>query len=270
MKTNGRLIKKQKPALYIRIFILIEIILFLLFMSLYMISAFSNPLQNSYYMTITGTGILTPSYLKYYSIILCLGISILKCYKGGNRAVYILAAAMFFTAVSDYFLLLHPGNIIPGLISFCLVHTIYLYVIANGNLKLTFITASLRILAAVTIGLILKFTGILKFGNDQNMTPLVILVILYGISFVSNIFKLAITVLDKTKKDKECLFPNPYMFLMGLALFILCDFNVLIYNLDSFFNIGSSLFETIKNFSSVLMWGFYLPSQVIIVLSVVA
>ena len=264
--TTMRNKNKKMPADLI-VFIILEAILYLLFMTMDAISSFGDPLQSSLYTGLVKTGVITPSLLKYYAIIICLGISVLRYFKKNRKETTILTAAMFFTAVSDYFLLLNPGNILPGLVSFFIVHSIYLYVINNGELKKTVITVLIRIGVSVAVALALILTGILKFKNDQNMTALAILIILYGLSFVSNFFKISLKFFDKTKKDKECLFPNFRFLLLGLTLFILCDINVLIYNLDSFFSISSGFYSTLKAAASILMWGFYLPSQVLIVLS---
>lgn len=59
--------------------------------------------------------------------------------------------------------------------------------------------------------------------------------------------------------------PKKIMFCVGLWLFVLCDVCVGLYNLPDLFEI--SLSPKFYYAVSVLMWGFYLPSQVLIVLS---
>lgn len=264
MKASNKTPKLPVPVI---IFIATEAVLYILFMILDGIDTFTDPRQSSFYMAFAKTGIFSADFLKYYSVILCLAVSIIYYYKTKTKESAVLTAAMFFTAFSDYFLLLDNNNLVPGLLSFCAVHTIYLYVITNGNLKQTLKYLLIRIAAAAVLSLGLRLGGVISFDKDINLMPLVFLVILYGFSFISNIFTLMTLVMDKTIKDKKCLFDRPVLFLIGLALFILCDLNVLIYNLGDFISVSSSFYPALRDASYILMWGFYLPSQVIIVLS---
>lgn len=264
MKTPNKTPKLPVPVI---IFIAAEAVLYILFMILDGIDTFTDPRQSSFYMAFAKNGIFSADFLKYYSVILCLAVSIIYYYKTKTKESAVLTAAMFFTAFSDYFLLLDNNNLIPGMLSFCVVHTIYLFVITNGNLKQTLKYFLIRIAAAAVLSLALRLSGMITFDKDINLMPLIFLVILYGFSFISNIFTLLASVMDKTKKDKNCLFDRPALFLIGLTLFILCDLNVLIYNLGDFINISSSFYPALRDASYILMWGFYLPSQVVIVLS---
>ena len=264
MKASNKTLKLPVPVI---IFIAVEAVLYILFMILDGIDTFTDPLQSSFYMSFAKTGVFSADFLKYYSVIICLIVSIVYYYKTKTKESAALAAAMFFTAFADYFLLLDNKNMTPGLLSFCIVHTVYLYVITNGNLKQTLKYLLIRIAVAFSVSLCLRLTGVVSFDNDINMMPLVFLVIFYGFSFISNLFTLFASVMDKTIKDKKCLFDRPVLFLIGLTLFILCDLNVLIYNLGDFIEINSSFYPALREATYILMWGFYLPSQVIIVLS---
>jgi len=56
------------------------------------------------------------------------------------------------------------------------------------------------------------------------------------------------------------------LFAWGMVLFLLCDINVGIFNLSGFINVGP-VYEVLYGISSISMWLFYAPSQVLIVLS---
>jgi len=101
------------------------------------------------------------------------------------------------------------------------------------------------------------------------MLSTVILILFYTISFLSNYLKFALKTFGKKEKDKKCLFPKTKLFFAGLTLFILCDLNVLIFNLYMFININSAFYNNLNSLASIMIWGFYLPSQVIIVLSAI-
>ena len=281
--------KKQKNALPIFIFIAIEILLYLVYMYMDIMIASGDINASSALAAVIGSGVLSPTYIKYYSIILCLLISVIYYYKNKSddsiNAYTLLAAAMFFTAISDYFLLLKNDVIVPGLISFCIVHAIYLFVITCKDIKMTGLYTGIRILAAIIIAVILKSTGIIRYSNDSSLNSVLFLVLLYSISFIWNVGLLFLKLINNrellksgsaqnkanNQKDIEakiCTFPHPRMFLIGLILFLLCDINVLLFNLSAYIIVSSEMYAVLQIASTVLMWAFYLPSQVLIVLSV--
>ena len=280
--------KKPKNALPIFIFIAVEILLYFVYMYMDIMLASGNVSTDSSLAAIMSTSILSPTYIKYYSIILCLLISVIYYYKNKSQdtinAYTLLAAAMFFTAISDYFLLLKNSNLVPGLASFCIVHAIYLYVITCKDIRITGSYTCIRIIAAIIITVIIKYTGIIKASNDSSLNSVLFLVLLYGISFVWNVGLLILKLVNNREllksagksgkndtndiESKICTFPHPVMFLIGLVLFLLCDINVLLFNLSAYINVSSEMYAILQIASTVLMWAFYLPSQVLIVLSV--
>lgn len=269
--------KRQKGAFLIFIFIAVEILLYITYMYMDIMIASNKISADSALAAIMSTGILSPIYIKYYSIILCLIISVIYYYKKRSKdsinEYSLLVGAIFFTAISDYFLLIKNDYLVPGLISFCIVHGIYLFVITCKDIKTTAIYTGARMGIALVITIILKTTGIIRYSNDSAMNAVLFLAILYGISFVWNLLLLAVKIInhntDRSKEnEKVCEFPHPVMFLIGLLLFLICDINVLIFNLGSYISINSEMFAILQNASTILMWTFYLPSQVLIVLSV--
>lgn len=269
--------KRQKGAFLIFIFIAVEILLYLTYMYMDIMIASNKIAADSTLAALMRTGVFSPIYIKYYSIILCLIISVIYYYKkrskDGINEYSLLVGAIFFTAVSDYFLLIKNDYLVPGLISFCIVHGIYLFVINCKDIKNTAIYTAARIGAALVITIILNAAGVIRYSNDSAMNAVLFLAILYGISFVWNILLLAVKIInhntDRTQENtKVCEFPHPVMFLIGLLLFLICDINVLIFNLGSYISINSETFVILQNASTILMWTFYLPSQVLIVLSV--
>ena len=253
-----------------KVFIITESVLFCLFIYMDLVTSIKGKEGTPFVNFLNGTGFLTSIYLKYYSIILCLIYSLYSLFRFRDKCRLVLSIAYVFTVISDYFLLLEKGKPMPGLISFVLVHCVYLYVICGGVLKKTGIIIIVRAAISFCLMLAVKISGLIHFDNDSNMNGLIFLVFLYGISFVSNIVRLFLLHIKNSAEQKNltpCLFKNTKLFFIGLILFLLCDLNVLIYNLGDFLNIGSGFYRTLQNISEVLMWAFYLPSQVLIVLS---
>jgi hypothetical protein len=57
------------------------------------------------------------------------------------------------------------------------------------------------------------------------------------------------------------------IFAAGLVLFLLCDINVGLFNLSGFVSVTGRVVEILYSLSSILMWTFYAPSQVLIAIS---
>jgi hypothetical protein len=58
------------------------------------------------------------------------------------------------------------------------------------------------------------------------------------------------------------------LFAVGMTLFLLCDINVGLFNLSGFLSTPNEVSSVIYSFSSILMWTFYAPAQVLIALSI--
>lgn len=68
-------------------------------------------------------------------------------------------------------------------------------------------------------------------------------------------------------KNKLYSSPNRNMIAIGMVLFLFCDINVLLYNLMGMISSSSEFIKQLYNISSVSMWLFYLPSQILLSLS---
>ncbi|MBP5330637.1 MAG: hypothetical protein J6Y89_02150 [Lachnospiraceae bacterium] len=247
-------------------FIIVEAALFIIFVIL--------DFSDGYGMTV--------AILKYLSIILCMGMvlanavgtvrsahtpNIERTYYGAGVentasntlfAAVLAAAAMCFTAVSDWFLLF-VDDIRPGVISFCVVQTIYLAVIMGGCTRKTAVVLAVRgILTAAC------FCALTDMFPKEKL--LLAVVLFYAISFFGNILHLAVDTVRR-KEQNPCLFRRRGLFLAGMILFMLCDLNVLLFSLGDYVIIDSAVFIALAAAAPYLIWIFYLPSQVMIVLS---
>ena len=258
-----------------KIFLAIELVLYLLFMGIDIVSCYPGISQDNIFYRLSEIPFFASSHLKYYGIMLCFIFSIFLFITKREKSKALLSAAMFFTLVSDFFLLLHPDIMIPGLITFIVAQSIYLYVITGGDMRKLAYSVAIRIGIAFLAAFILEHTGLIYPGYSRKDQIILFLGLLYAISFFGNVIRHACNIFSHKKAAKtgdvqnkpKCLFKYPVLFMIGLMLFVLCDINVLIFNLYRFMDISSSWYSTLYLISSVLMWAFYLPSQVLIVLS---
>lgn len=143
---------------------------------------------------------------------------------------------LFLTVVSDLFLLFTSYNSL-GVAVFSFAHIFYLkenHKFIPNNLKKK--EREFFLFSAVIFGIIFL------------ISPLAVVYLFYAFCFFFNLLS-AFYAYKKAPSKKQTLF------LIGLFLFILCDINVVFYNL------------TDNTLSFYLMWIFYAPSQTLIALS---
>ena len=173
--------------------------------------------------------------VKYGGVLLCLLFALACALRGGDRLVL---PALALTAGADWFLLVRGDHYPVGVALFLCVQSVYYL-----RLRLSGTPAAwpLRAGLALAAGLALYALRL--------ASPLNLLAGLYFSQLLSN------TVLAWTKKG--C---RRRIFAAGLTLFVGCDLCVGLFNVLS---AGHPLYSAV----SVGMWLFYLPSQVLIVLS---
>lgn len=185
--------------------------------------------------------------IKYAGILLCLAMAAAQTAFAGHDGL-LIAAALLFTAVSDIFILVLNDYYEIGLCTFIAVQTAYyarIY-LTNGKNPLPSLAVRAGLAAAVMVAL----------AATASLEPLTALVAVYFTGLLVNAVESAFLI----KLSKRYI-----LFALGLLLFIGCDICVGIYNFGPV--LGISLPPALLNFAAVAMWGFYLPSQVLIVLS---
>ena len=196
------------------------------------------------YFDFNDINIEISNWLKYVGIIICFLASLIPIFsKNSAKTQYFIPFSLFFTLVSDYFLLINTDKnlYIFGVVIFIIVQLSYfIYIeILKKNKTSFLISLIFRIILSSILIIVLS---IIRFD---------LLSIVSACYFVELLMNF-ITSLSLIKINKYFL-----IFSIGLLLFIGCDISVGLTNLD--------LFEGhIKNLVSNLMWIFYLPSQVLI------
>ncbi len=184
------------------------------------------------WLDISGAG--GSRWIKYASIVLCLGFSAFLSARGGERLV---TAAMGFTLAADTFLLLLDTAYAMGVALFCAVQALYFVHIyrLNGHR------------AALPVRLALFLAAVAALWMPDMLSPLNLLAALYFTAFVCN--------------AAQSLSIKNTLFSVGLILFLCCDICVGVHNVPELFPAG------LRSFADIGMWLFYLPAQVLITLS---
>lgn len=179
--------------------------------------------------------------LKYAALLLCLLFSLQNITAKDGQLVVV---CLLLTAAADWFLLVINRYYMVGLVCFCAIQ--FLYALRIRRLHSRIHSCVPRLLLSGGALLVLFFTGFL--------TPLLFLVCLYFPQLVCN-------------AAESCTLPSSpqnALFTAGLFLFLACDISVGIYNSPDYLTFASS---GVVRAAQIAMWGFYLPSQVLIVLS---
>ena len=196
------------------------------------------------YFDFNDINIEISNWLKYVGIIICFLTSLIPIFsKNAAKTQYFIPFSLFFTLVSDYFLLINTDKnlYIFGVVIFIIVQLSYFIYIETLKKNKTSFLISL-IFRIILSSILIIVLSIIRFD---------LLSIVSACYFVELLMNF-ITSLSLIKINKFFL-----IFSIGLLLFIGCDISVGLTNLD--------LFEGhIKNLVSNLMWIFYLPSQVLI------
>ena len=196
------------------------------------------------YFDFNDINIEISNWLKYVGIIICFLASLIPIFsKNSAKTQYFIPFSLFFTLVSDYFLLINTDKnlYIFGVVIFIIVQLSYFIYIETLKKNKTSFLISL-IFRIILSSILIIVLSIIRFD---------LLSIVSACYFVELLMNF-ITSLSLIKINKYFL-----IFSIGLLLFIGCDISVGLTNLD--------LFEGhIKNLVSNLMWIFYLPSQVLI------
>lgn len=231
-------------------------------------------------LDITGGRALYSNILKFTVIIICFCYAFFS--KSNNKSIsYSLKTAMFFTLISDLFILI-LDYYIYGVLTFIIVQLLYNYrischnskyevqqqkesaAIGNNKAKEMFVNRTwfifisrmiIQLLIASCICLILYLSGV-------ELELLLVASLIYFTGLIINTIRAVIAV---SRGEKE---PGMRLFAAGLLLFVMCDINVGLFNLTRFISIPEETYLLIYNISSVLMWVFYAPSQALIALSV--
>ena len=227
---NNHYINKNKTAdIYITaVFILAEAILYMIF------------------MWIDWTSEIDTTYYKFISICLCLSFAIYSAFSLQAEGIFTLIA-LAFTVASDLFMLVLDKHYTLAVCLFIPVQLLYWLRIRISTKKPCYMS------------IIARFCMILAI--------LIALYAMDGLELLTAMTAIYFSML-LCNAIESCFYAkslDKLLFCIGLWLFVLCDVCVGLFNIGDVLGVSLSpeFFYTV----SVLMWGFYLPSQVLIVTS---
>ncbi len=175
-------------------------------------------------------------FLKYGGVLLCVLFALLCAVRGFEARIPV---ALLFTAAADFFLLVLDRYYLAGILLFLVVQSLYLLFLRRKTGKI-WLPFRLACIAAVTLAVCLT-----DLRSALNLLAGIYFTLLVGNMIVSWVYG------DKV----------PRLFAAGLTLFICCDLCVG----------GHALYWMIPDglyaFTRIGMWMFYLPSQVLLALS---
>ncbi|NLP16523.1 MAG: hypothetical protein GX379_05770 [Clostridiales bacterium] len=209
-------------------------------------------------LDLLGERITMSNSIKFAVVVLCFMYIAIRGYNKRSREFIYLFSAMLFTLISDIFILL-SDYYLYGVITFIIAQQLYgarITELFNPISKLK--DVCLRLLYQIALGILLCM--LLNFLN-VNTDALLTVSVFYFISICTNVVRsIKLSLHYSNKRGIRC-------FAVGFLLFLLCDINVGLFNLSGFLSVGP-VYDIIYGISSILMWTFYAPSQVLIALSV--
>lgn len=220
---------KTKKLILILLFVVVELFLYL------QILFFHSAQQNI---------------ICYTSIALCFGFSLILFQK--KIDVVLVELGLLFTLIADTFLvLLNSMYLEIAMVSFVIVQLIYFVrIILTSPKKLNIFNVILRLFLFMSLLIVALLT------STNNVSFLIIISLFYFANLFCNVIFSFFTK------------PKNLIFAFGLMLFMFCDFFVGLPFVVQFFNLSASSFlYQLNNIHFNLIWAFYLPSQVLIVLS---
>jgi hypothetical protein len=191
--------------------------------------------------------------LKFSSITVCLIFVFITYRRNSEKNTLFMLVILCFTVFADIFLLFTRRFEI-GILSFIVVQLLYSFKIkkiCKDGCKKYMIEVLVVAITWNVIILVLKSKGVL--------TPTIVIASSYFIIFTTNLIKCWILVIKDKKRDIY-----EISFALGLLLFYLCDINVGLNNLNGMGIQMPKLMEVLARNAGILIWFFYLPSQVVL------
>lgn len=203
--------------------------------------------------------------LKMVVVCLCfIYVLLLSSWQKDNR---FLKLGFLFTVISDGILLfLSEMWFIYGVSSFLIVQEIYgcrLYTM--GTKHRTRMVKREKLKAWILRNLVILSSSVVVtyvlFIYRIPLNALIYVATFYGMALLLNVVYSFILILIGYKDRMN------YLFAIGLLLFLLCDINVALHTVSSSITLWEPIQVYAKEYSNILIWVFYAPSQGLIALS---
>lgn len=185
---------------------------------------------------------MTNDFIKFTSIIICLGIAVTSCHVLDKKDHALLSAAMTATAAADFFLVITHDYAV-GVAFFCIVQVFY-NIRYGGMARLKLLPLTL-IIPAVFLAVASSL--------------LVTIAMMYA-----QLFLLSYIAMLQALRKKAFPAPNNILIFIGMTAFVLCDICVAIWNLGQWGIITNTY---VTNLAHSAIWLFYTPAQICLAIS---
>ncbi len=193
--------------------------------------------------------------IKYICTILCFIISLMIGEDSFNkRDLFLLQGGLFFTVIADLCLLI-LNYFTLGVGSFCIVQILYSIRYELTKAKFTILSF---VMVSCTITILYRIINFWVVKLDI----LLVVAFFYLLCLITSIARAI-----KVYKNNLYPSPNQYMIVLAMLLFLLGDINVGLYNITRLIDLSGELSTLLHRTSGLLIWIFYLPSQVLLSLS---
>ncbi|MBE0451588.1 MAG: hypothetical protein IBX70_12190 [Clostridia bacterium] len=185
--------------------------------------------------------------IKLFSVFVCFMYLLLTFNRKSSGFDHLLMIGVIAVTFLADAILLFTDLLSVGVVVFILVQILYAYRITLfGQFR-----SHYRICIGATMTIVLS--SLLIWDG----TVIIMAVLLYGVLFLMNLWNL---IIFQTKEWRSLM-----LFKIGFVFFLICDINVLLFNILPNYGISNLFYE----FTRVSMWFFYLPAQVLLSLSAV-
>ena len=204
------------------------------------------------YMDIFNIQIFIPTdIIKFISIILTFIISLLlEEYAINTKGIFLLQLGLFLTIFADLFLLVLNRKYILGIALFCIIQILYSIRYDSHRTKVTI------------INFIIIFSILIIIYITMEVDFIFVISIYYIICLLTSTIRGIRVCTDKLYPS-----PNRQMIALGMIFFLFCDINVGFFNIIGYMEPAGKYINLLHNISSISIWLFYLPSQVLLCIS---
>lgn len=198
---------------------------------------------------------ISSNVIKFLTIVLCLIISIISSpLDNQSKDVFLLQLGLVFTVLADYTFLIHNDDYSFAIGLFAIVQIIYSLRYREGN-------EISRVIKFIVLYIVIAMAYKILKENLLEIDFLIAIAIFYGVCLISSL-KDALLLYKKDVKDYRS-----KIILFAMILFLLCDTSLGLNYILSEVKIRGDILILLKEISSISIWLYYLPSQLLLAFS---
>jgi TRAP-type C4-dicarboxylate transport system permease small subunit len=203
--------------------------------------------------------------LKYVSVCVCFFVSAIVARRTPyKRDAWLQVGVFAFTLVADYLILFTP-HFTAGVLVFCCAHIVAIDRYAGFEVvkKMAFAIGGVAVvlIIALLIYSYVSYAPVSNFEHSESL-DLALMADKYSLPIAAVLYAILIFAVTAAAFTRRQAHMNNILSRTGMVLFLLCDINVLLWNLRL-----QAGFTEIPEWTITLVWLFYLPGQTALALS---